>query len=213
MCTENAFALNPIVERYFSQHRTRKLHLGCGNNILQDWLNSDMVPCSDKVLLLDVTKCFPFSDESFDYIFSEHLIEHITYEQGLYKLAQCHRLLKPGGKLRVSTPNLEFLINMFRRDRTKRENDYILWAMQTFFPNVDISDPTFVLNNFVRNWGHIFVYTPRILVHSMETAGFTKVRSCPLNHSADTHLQHLENEQRLPRGFLELESFTLEASK
>ncbi|WP_027190364.1 class I SAM-dependent methyltransferase [Fundidesulfovibrio putealis] len=213
MCTENPSALHAIAEQYFSQHLTRKLHLGCGNNILPDWLNSDVVPCSDNVLQLNVTQCFPFADESFDYIFSEHLIEHITYEQGLHKLTQCHRLLKPGGKLRVSTPNLEFLINLFRRDRTKRENDYIRWSMQTFFPRVDISDPTFVLNNFVRNWGHIFVYTPRILVHSLQTAGFAKVCSWPLNQSGDTHLQNLENEQRLPRGFLELETFTLEASK
>ena len=178
-----------------------------------DWLNSDAIPCSDNVLQLNVTRRFPFADESFDYIFSEHLIEHLTYEQGLHKLAQCHRLLKPGGKLRVSTPNLEFLINLFRRDRTKLENDYIQWAMQTFFPNVDIFDPAFVLNNFVRNWGHIFVYTPRVLIHSLQTAGFTKIYSRPLNQSDDIHLQRLENVRRLPRGFLELESFTLEASK
>jgi hypothetical protein len=70
-----------------------------------------------------------------------------------------------------------------------------------------------VINNFVRNWGHLFIYDEKTLRHSLETAGFAEVESFRLNESNDPNLRNLENEKRMPEGFLQFESFTLEAVK
>jgi len=83
-----------IIESYFAERKIRKLHIGCGGNILSDWLNSDFFPDSNAILHLDATGTFPFSDNTFDYVFSEHMIEHISYSNGFCMLRECHRVLK-----------------------------------------------------------------------------------------------------------------------
>lgn len=62
-----------ILDDYFAEQKIRKLHIGSGPNILDDWLNSDLSPASDRVLHLNATKTFPFPNDTFEYIFSEHM--------------------------------------------------------------------------------------------------------------------------------------------
>lgn len=202
-----------LIDDYFAEQEIKKLHIGCGENVLKDWLNSDFFPELNTVLHLDATKTFPFPNDTFDYIFSEHMIEHIPYSCALSMLKECHRVLKNNGIFRISTPSLRFLIDLTRNDKTDLQKNYIKWATDTFIKEAPYYDETFVLNNFVRDWGHKFIYDEKTLRLSMENAGFTKIVKCDLNKSQDTLLQNLENEKRMPKGFLALETFTLEGSK
>ena len=74
-------------------------------------------------------------------------------------------------------------------------------------------DSTFVINNFMRDWGHLFIYDEKILRYSLEIAGFENITKCDLNNSEVDALRNLENEKRVPEGFLQLESLTLEGTK
>jgi predicted SAM-dependent methyltransferase len=201
-----------MVEGYLRQAGEKKLHLGCGGNILQGWLNSDYFPVRPDILHLDATKTFPLPADSFDYIFSEHMIEHISYNDGLVMLRESFRVLKAGGKIRLSTPNIKFLIDLYAEPKSPLQSDYIAWATEKFIKTTEKSD-TLVINNFVRDWGHKFIYDPKTLTSSLEMAGFTQVESFEINRSNDTALMDLENTARMPPGFLQLESFTLEARK
>ena len=89
------------VEAYLSRHTSPKLQLGTGSNVYDGWLNTDVVDYKrgNEVLYLDVRKRFPLPDNSFDAVFSEHVIEHVTYRDGLHCLRECRRVLKPGGRL------------------------------------------------------------------------------------------------------------------
>ena len=68
--------------------KVRKLQLGAGGNNVPGWLNTDIDVGSNQAYV-DATKPFPFSDGSINYVFSEHVIEHLTYEQGLGMLKEC----------------------------------------------------------------------------------------------------------------------------
>jgi SAM-dependent methyltransferase len=57
----------------------------------------------------------PFPDESFDDIYSFHVIEHLTRPDNERFTRDIHRLLKPGGIYRASTPDLEFLATEYLR--------------------------------------------------------------------------------------------------
>ena len=59
----------------------KALHLGCGNNILKGWLNTD-ITTYDNISYLNAEHPFPIEDNTLDYIFSEHMFEHLTYESG-----------------------------------------------------------------------------------------------------------------------------------
>jgi predicted SAM-dependent methyltransferase len=204
---------NAIIESYFAKQKTRKLHIGCGGNILGDWLNSDFFPRLKSVLPLDVTQKVSFPQETFDYIFCEHMIEHVSYANGLAMLRESYRVLKNNGKIRISTPNLQFLIDLYNDNKSPLQKEYIKWATDIFIKDAPYYDDTFVINNFVRDWGHLFIYDEKTLRSSFEKAGFTKIIRCEINESQDELLRNLENEKRLPKGFVKLESIILEATK
>jgi len=114
----------------------KKLHLGAGFNVLAGWLNTDVNPESDNIAYLDITDPLPFQDGKFDYIFSEHLLEHVSYEEGIYHLARFHRILRKNGKIRIATPDLQFLIGLYTyEEKTEEQQHYIRWTVDKCFYN------------------------------------------------------------------------------
>jgi predicted SAM-dependent methyltransferase len=202
-----------IAENYYATTKTRKLHIGCGENFLDGWLNSDYFPYLSNIFHLDATERFALADSTIDFIFSEHMIEHISYSHGSMMLVECYRVLRNNGKIRISTPDLPFLINLYQEQKTELQKEYIEWATAMFIPTAPCPNDTFVINNFVRDWGHLFIYDEKTLRLSLEMAGFSDIQRCELNKSTSAAFQDLENEKRIPQGFVNLESVTLEATK
>ena len=198
-----------------------KLHLGCGRNILDGWINTDYNTAKfGGSEYLDVTKKFPYNNNSVDYIFSEHMIEHITYHEGKFMLEESFRVLKSGGKIRISTPDLKFLINLYTDNKTDLQKKYIDYSVNHSSYNVSIGTDTFIINNFVRDWDHTFIYDEKTLKSLFESIGFSNVKSCLIAESEDENLKDLENiNDAMNKGlgqtkeFLQLETFTLEAKK
>ena len=101
-----------MIGRYLKNNEVKKLHIGAGNRKIKDWLNTDIG--NKKIMpVIDVTKRFPFNTNTFDYVFSEHMIEHINYHDGIKMLNESFRVLKSNSKIRISTPNLQFLIDLY----------------------------------------------------------------------------------------------------
>ena len=200
-----------ITKRYLAEAVEPKLHIGCGRHLLAGWLNSDLHRYSGNVLRLDAARPFPFPDDAFAYVYSEHMIEHICPESAKAMLSECFRVLVPGGKVRVSTPDLAFLVALFGPERPPRLERYIEWYHTwADLPGKEIA---FVIDHFLRAWGHRFVYDEPALRGALETAGFSHVTRRGLNDSGDAALRGLANEGRMPEGFLDLESMTLEGTK
>jgi len=86
------------------------LNIGCGNRIHNDWVNIDKAPASQSVRQCDVENGLPFSDCSFDVVYHSHVLEHFTVNDAPQFLAECHRVLKPGGLIRVVVPDLEQIV-------------------------------------------------------------------------------------------------------
>jgi len=75
------------------------------NNILFSEL--PQMPQS-RLLHLDLrTEPLPFEENSFDAIYANHVIEHMFLEEALFSLREIRRVLKKGGVLRVTVPDLE----------------------------------------------------------------------------------------------------------
>jgi predicted SAM-dependent methyltransferase len=210
---KSKFVVRQQVKKYLEQYDNRKLHVGCGSKILSGWLNSDYSPNSKDVLYLDVTKPFPIGDSEFDYIFSEHMIEHISYSQGSMMLSECFRILKDKGTIRISTPDLKFLIDLYSENKSNLQNEYIKWSTDNHIEYAHHYDETFVINHFIREFGHYFVYDEKTLRSSMEKAGFTHIKRCDINQSEHESLINLETVDRIPEEFFKLETFTLEGRK
>ena len=91
---------------YIKRSEDRKLQIGTGSNVLDGWLNSTLYPFVPGTVFLDASQPFPISTGSFDYIFSEHVIEHLEFAEAETMLREGFRILKPAGRIRLATPDL-----------------------------------------------------------------------------------------------------------
>lgn len=85
----------------------RLLNLGCGSRFHPDWLNLDFTPAHPSIMAHDLRRGIPFPDATFDGVYHSHVLEHFPKRQAPTFLRECHRVLKPGGVLRVAVPDLE----------------------------------------------------------------------------------------------------------
>jgi len=212
-----------IIRSYLSGSGARKLQIGCGRRILDGWLNADFYPKTRNVLHLDATHRLPFDDATFDVVFSEHMIEHVDFVRGQRLIQECCRVLVPGGILRISTPDLAFLIDLYRREEPpSRERSTLQAEFLHYFLDTEIRDrkryapvdyDSFLINEFVRAWGHEFIYDEKTVRFVMEESGFCDVVRCAVMESGHEALRDLEHVERKPPGHLGLESMVLEATK
>jgi predicted SAM-dependent methyltransferase len=158
-----------------------RLHLGCGNNVIAGWANVD-ADAVDGVIAWDLRRPLPAPDASFDYVFSEHFIEHVTRDEALRLLRECVRVLRPGGVLRTSTPDLRKLVSEYLAGRLDEWRD-VAWLPQT---------PCRLLNEGMRSWGHQFVYDEPELRLLLAEAGFANVERVAWRESTHDALRSLE---------------------
>lgn len=83
-----------------------KLNLGCGTRFLATWVNLDFRG-QPGVRAHDLRTPLPFSDGTFDVLYHSHVLEHFERGDAQRLLGECHRVLRPGGILRVVVPDLE----------------------------------------------------------------------------------------------------------
>lgn len=89
------------------------LNLGCGQHYHPDWLNIDLVSTGPGVRAHDLSRGIPLPDASCDVVYHSHVLEHLRRPDALRFLRECHRVLKPGGVLRVAVPNLEVICRLY----------------------------------------------------------------------------------------------------
>lgn len=161
-----------------------KLNLGCGNVYLNGWINID---CDSKKadLNMDLRNPLPYQDNTIDFIYSEHVIEHFTVKEGLALLKECYRVLKPGGIIRIATPDLNY--TMFRY--------YFFWRNQSWYKQFGyqwIKTKAEMINICFREWGHQYLYNKEELKRRIQEAGFNKIYQVKHSRSNYTELKHLE---------------------
>ena len=181
-----------LVEEYLSGTKITKLNIGAGTVAQPGWLNTDLVPVHSTIFVMNAAKRFPFRDNAFDFVASEHMIEHLTFRDGLKMLHECHRVLKPGGRIRIATPDLSKFVSLFSTDPEEIQKRYQDWIMRTFLPDIRGSHPTFVMNNIFYNWGHRFIYDEQILGNAMKISGFENLMKFRPGISDDPELVDFE---------------------
>lgn len=94
------------------------LNIGCGSYYSSEstWTNLDFVSRDKHVIAHNLLKGIPFNDNSFDFVYHSHVLEHFSKLDGEWLIQECFRVLKPDGILRIAVPDLETIVR-----------NYILW--------------------------------------------------------------------------------------
>jgi len=160
-----------------------RLCLGSGRAPIPQWVNIDLHLKADVVL--DLAYGIPLPAASVESIYSEHLIEHFSLEDGLRLMGECRRILAPDGILRIATPDLAALVEDYAH--TWRTHDWVNWPEHRW-----IDSGARMLNQAFRGWGHLYLYDFQDLSTRLAAAGFRDVRRCALGESEHAHLRGLE---------------------
>lgn len=161
-----------------------RLHLGCGGHRIEGWVNVDVErPGSDVVA--DAARALPFPDGSVAFVHCEDLIEHLDREDGARLLESCFRVLRPGGVLRLLTPDLSLLV---RRVYLRPSSRHLAWCVA----QLSAEGPCQALNMHLRmNGEHRFVYDGAELHAALRRAGF-RVERVRWNRSRHPELRYLD---------------------
>ncbi len=176
------------ISAYLEATDEPRLQIGAGPLMIPGWLNSDLISAD---IFLDVGRPLPLPDASFAYVFGEHLIEHISEEKSARLFAELLRVLRPGGVLRLTTPDLRKIIAIYEdRNPVVSRADYARFLDGETGKRHERACQ--ILNDYLRLWGHRYVFDEEDLTAKLEQAGFTEVQRFEAGESRHAALQGLE---------------------
>jgi predicted SAM-dependent methyltransferase len=151
-----------------------RLHVGSGLRKAEGWLNVDVVGSDFDVDL--ATGRLPWRQSSFDSVVSEHTIEHLELHAELLPLlAELRRVLRPGGEIWLSCPDIEKICRSYVdhrmvdliEDREKR------WPGYRF----DEAPTSHLINELFHQSGeHKNLFDFELVDWALRMAGFVDVR-------------------------------------
>jgi predicted SAM-dependent methyltransferase len=156
-----------------------RLHLGSGSRLLPGWLNVDV---TDSDYDIDFTRRLPWPSESFSFIVSQHVIEHLElFGELIPLLGELKRVLRPGGEIWLSCPDMEKICRLYSEgrsvelvaDRLDRDRGY----------STKGAPPQQIVNDLFHQWGeHRNLLDFTLLEWALKRAGFSDV--CQVNEAA-----------------------------
>lgn len=142
------------------------------------WLTVDMTHNCD--LYWDLRLGIPFADNSISRIYSSHMFEHLTYDEGQLLLDECIRTLKPGGSISIVVPNAGMYIEGYIGKREIPET-YFGWE-----PAFNRTTRIDALNYVAYMAGeHKYMFDQENLLHILAAKGFTNVTSRSFDPETD----------------------------
>lgn len=197
------------------------LNLGCGHVTPAGWINVDgsnrswlasRLPVLDGLLArcrlipptefsratyyANLSKRFPWGDDSVDGIYMGEILEHFTREEGTRMLRECHRVLKPGGVLRIRVPdNARFWQNYLNEysatkqaPRTDWNVNHSRWV-EMFFRDICVGKP-----KPFRSMGHFhkWMYDDISLIATLERLFFREVNRMTFHESRLVAIERVE---------------------
>lgn len=139
----------------------KRLNVGCGPlHIWQDWWNVDIREFEGIDECKDVTQ--PWTWRNLELIFAEHFLQALAMEDALKFFTHAGRALRVGGVMRLSTPNLRWVVLTHLRPlETDRRRSV---------------EGTLSINRAFHGWGHKFLWTDAMLAEVLESMGFEDVK-------------------------------------
>jgi len=157
------------------QVKTQRLNLGCGDKLLDGYINIDVAP-SRKGAIPDIVadlRNIPLDPETADEILAVHVIEHFYLWEARKVLVHWQGLLKRGGTIILECPNIltaaRSLVNdeSLASDLEGKRGQHVMWPLY--------GDPGWEDPLMCHKWG----YTPSSLIRLLSESGFTNVRQEP----------------------------------
>lgn len=91
------------------------INIGCGNRYNKEWTNIDMVSKGPEVIEHNILEGIPFQNENFEVVYHSQVLEHFPKEKAKEFITECHRILKKNGLIRIVVPDLENIVDEYKK--------------------------------------------------------------------------------------------------
>jgi predicted SAM-dependent methyltransferase len=164
-----------------------KISFGAGTVDLPGWLDTDFTWRA--ALCLDVTRPWPVPSGCVDYVYADQVIEHFPLDVGRAVLRHAHDALRPGGSIRLATPDVERTARMYLEQRELCDTHLDRHRSRGYPAEhpVDLLRVTFSEN------GHRFCYDFESLAAELQRAGFVDVCRHEAGESDEPAFKGLES--------------------
>jgi predicted SAM-dependent methyltransferase len=154
------------------------LELGAGKKKgSQGWKTLDIDDVCD--IYWDLRDGIPFPDQSIHKIYSSHLFEHLTFQQGKMLLKECSRVLVPGGHFSICVPNAKLYIEAY-------VNGIVLDEEHFFKPAFNGVSPIDYVNYMAyMNGEHKYMFDKENLISILGSNGFKDAKLREFDSSLD----------------------------
>lgn len=195
---------------------TIKLNLGCGSQVVADWINVDYfigarlsripgfswlnkkiklfdLEWDENIFIHDLTTKLPWEKETVDIIYSSHTLEHFDKKQGELFLSECYRVLKKNGIIRIVVPDLKGFVEHYLKGEILAE-DFV----QDLYVLYEETGDT-LLKKKLAPWfryPHKCMYDTPSLIRIMSNLGFTINYSKQPFESEIPNINNIELEER-----------------
>ena len=164
-----------------------KINLGSGHWKFDGWVNVDLDAESLPDVLVDLSAALPFRDGTASFMHTEDFIDQLELDGAQAFLRECHRILQPGGVIRVLTPDVEKLCRMYINEPDALK---ALWRDHVGVP-LKYGTAAEIVNVGMRFAGHTFLYDQETFTALAESSGF-QVRQVSFNESDYPELRGLD---------------------
>jgi predicted SAM-dependent methyltransferase len=199
------FEMRSFVGRLFAKRlrvdpkQINYMNLGSGNDRLDGFVSVDFF--SSKVGYgADLRYPLLIDDAVFDGIFTEHALEHLNYTEVTHVLAECQRILKPGGLVRIIVPDLSIFVENYA---SKNEPWFRDWERETLRPRGRSMISRMEALSFVtQEYGHRSAWDFETMETFLTRAGFSDIRRRAFNEGS--HARLLQDKGDLGRKMVSL---------
>jgi len=144
------------------------LHLGCGERVLDGFVNLDFIPHDERVTAWNLLDLWPDAlAGKAEGVFSEDVLEHFFHAEQVYILCNVNRALQPGAVARTLMPSLARLVDF--------SGDYEPTPDEFLHSTFGVETGGDALNIGLRFSGHRWLHNPRSLGRMAEICGFDVV--------------------------------------
>lgn len=110
MTVNTPIAKRRLTSRLAVTPRPIKLEIG-GLEPREGWVVTNVNAVTKH--FMDATTRWPLEDDSVEVVYADNVIEHLTLEQGRALFAEAKRCLRPGGAIRLVTPDIRTHVEMY----------------------------------------------------------------------------------------------------
>lgn len=174
------------IRRRFEGKQGLMVNIAAGKTGKEGWVNLDLFPATGINCLYDSRKSLPFETGSVKGIFTEHFFEHIDYtEEVPLFLAECLRVLQPGGVIRIIVPDCEKYIRAYAEgsDALNALRGIKVDGVDPYFPNKYRTAMELFNTAFRQEYQHKWMYDFENLKDVLELMGFVDVRHSAFGES------------------------------